>query len=310
MFLRTTQMQYPVRVEKPNPMLARQVQELLGGKYGEMTVMVQYLSQGWALRGTEGNAKLTRIKDMLLDTGTEEIAHVEMLSCMIAQLLDGASPEQQAGAASANPAVLASLAGMNPQHLIVSGLGALISDSNGNPWSGAYVTASGNVVADLYNDANAEQNGRLQASRVYELADDAGVRDTLSFMLARDHMHQMQFLAAVEELGGPTVVLPVPDFPENQTKREYAYAFMSYSANPAGTTSGEGRWAQGPTPDGRGEFTYIAEPFGQGQMQPLPPAPAKVYDNLPGDPTGDVEKPAPAQAGSLLGKLEDKLSGG
>ena len=54
----------------------------------------------------------------------------------------------------------------------------------------------------------------------------------------------------------------------------------------------------------------MAEPFGQGQMQPFPPAPPKVYDNLPGEPTGDVEKPAAAQAGSLIGKLEDKLTGG
>src|SRR2546421_12648764 len=128
MFLRTKQMQYPVRVDKPNPMFARHVQELLGGKYGELSVMMQYLSQGWSLRGTESNPRLARIRDMLLDTGTEEIAHVEMLSSMIAQLLDGASPEQQADAASANPSVLAALAGMNPQHVIVSGLGPQLAD--------------------------------------------------------------------------------------------------------------------------------------------------------------------------------------
>jgi len=97
---------------------------------------------------------------MIRDTGAEEIMHVEMLSSMIAQLLNGASPDQQADAAAANPAVLAALGGMNPQHLIVSGLGAMYADSNGNPWSSAYITASGNVAPDLYDNAVGAHAGR------------------------------------------------------------------------------------------------------------------------------------------------------
>jgi Mn-containing catalase len=288
MFLRTKRLQYPVRVAKPDPMFARHLQELLGGKYGEMTVMMQYLFQGWALRGAESNPRLARIRDMLLDTATEEIAHVEMLSTMIAQLLDGASPEQQLAAADGSPAVLAALAGMNPQHVITSGLGPQLADCNGNPWNGSYVTASGNIVVDLYANANYEQNGRLQTARVYEMTDDPGVRDTLSFMLARDLMHQLQWLAAIDELGGPTAVLPVPAVPQHQMKGEFAYTFMSYAANPADSTAGEGQWAHGPAPDGKGQFSYLAEPFAEGDELSLGPAPEKVYDNLPGDPVGEV----------------------
>src|SRR5437588_8011446 len=153
MFIHSKPLQYTVQVEKPDPIFAKQLQELLGGKFGEMTVMMQYLLQGWALRGDEEDPRMHRLKDMLLDTGTEEIAHVEMLANCIGMLLDKASPEQQEEAAKNNPVVYAALGGMNPQHMIASGLGALASDSNGVPWSGAYASASGNVIADLYNNA-------------------------------------------------------------------------------------------------------------------------------------------------------------
>ena len=294
MFVRNKQLQYPVRVDQPDPVFAKQVQELLGGKYGEFTVMAQYLAQGWSMRGTEGNVHLTRIKDMLLDTATEEIMHVEMLATMIGMLLNGASPEQQAEQAAGNPAVAAVMGGMNPQHMIVSGLSAMYADSNGNPWNGSYVTAGGNPAADMYADAIYEMQGRLQTARVYELTDDPGIRDTLSFMLARDLLHQQQFLAAVEELGGPTAVLPIPAQRTADTLGEnakYAYAFMSYSQNPADTTAGQGRWANGPALDGKGQYSYIAEPFALGLEANLPPAPATVFGGLPGDPTGPVQPP-------------------
>ena len=319
MFVRNKQLQYPVRIDTPNPLLAKQVQELLGGVYGEFTVMAQYLAQGWGMRGTAGNPKLTMIRDMILDTGTEEIMHVEMLSSMIAQLLNGASPDQQADAAAANPGVLAALGGMNPQHLIVSGLGAMYADSNGNPWSGAFVTASGNVAADLYDNAVKEMQGRLQTSRVYELAaDNPGVRDTLSFMLSRDLLHQQQFLAAIEDLGGPTAVLPIP--PQMTADKlgangQYAYAFMSYAQDPAETTAGQGRWAKGPSIDGKGEFSYIAEPFALGREADLPPAPAKVFDSLPGDPVGQASLPTQGGAGAaakgegIINKITETITG-
>lgn len=306
MFLRTTQMQYPVRVEAPDPLFARHVQELLGGKYGELTVMLQYLQQGWSMRGTESNRSLARIRDMLLDTATEEMAHVEMLSSMIAQLLDGASPSQQAEAASASDGVAAALGGSNPQHLIVSGLGPQLADSNGNPWNGTYPTASGNVVVDLYADANYEQNGRLQAARVHAMTRDASIRDTLSFMLARDQMHQVQFLAAIEELGGEKAVLPAPDVPAENVQQEHGYAFMSYAATPDQSLAGEGRWASGEAPGGKGRFSFVAEPFALGKESPLPPAPADVFDHLAGGATGEPKKPRQSQPG-IVEKMKDAI---
>jgi Mn-containing catalase len=120
---------------------------------------------------------------MLLDVGTEEIGHIEMLATMIAHLLDKAPVSMQEegfkdavvgavmGGNSPRDTIIGS---MNPQHAIVSGLGALPSDSVGYPWNGRYIVASGNLLADFRSNLHAESQGRLQAVRMYEMSDDAG----------------------------------------------------------------------------------------------------------------------------------------
>jgi Mn-containing catalase len=279
MFLHGKKLQYPVRVDGPNPVLAKNIQELLGGKWGEMTVMHQYLFQAWGVHGDLDDKRIARVKDLLLDTGTEEIAHVEMLATCVGLLLEGCSPEEQEEATKGNGAGKGSLiTAANPQHIIATAGGAAPQDAMGNPWNGSYINASGNLVADLYADANAEMFGRLAACRVYESTTDSGVRDMLSFMIARDHMHQIQWLAAIEELGGLTETLPVPaDFPLEKEQQKHAYEFMGYSL-PGESTAGEERWAKGPSIDGHGEFTYLAEPFVAGQ-EPHLAAPARTQHN-------------------------------
>ncbi len=89
---------------------------------------------------------------------------------------------------------------MNPQHAIVAGLGPRPADSVGNPWSGAYIIASGNLLADFRANLNAESQGRLQVARIYEMIDDRGVKDMLSVLLARDSYHQNLWECAVKEL--------------------------------------------------------------------------------------------------------------
>ncbi|HEV2129175.1 MAG TPA: manganese catalase family protein [Thermomicrobiales bacterium] len=74
MFYHVKELQYEARPEWPDPLFANRLQELVGVKFGEMTVVMSYLFQGWACRGPE------KYRDMLLDVGTEEIAHVEMLA--------------------------------------------------------------------------------------------------------------------------------------------------------------------------------------------------------------------------------------
>lgn len=93
MFYHIKELQYNAKPDRPDPVYAKKLQEVLGGQFGEISVMMQYLFQGWNCRGEQ------KYRDMLLDIGTEEIAHVEMLATMIAQLLDNAPVEDQENAA-------------------------------------------------------------------------------------------------------------------------------------------------------------------------------------------------------------------
>lgn len=274
MFYHKKRLQYFTKPEKPDPVYAKQLQELIGGPFGEMTVMMQYLTQGWNCRGP------AKYKDMLLDIGTEEIGHVEMLANLIAHLVDKAPASVQEDAAK-DPIVEGILGGakaedvitatMNPKHAIVTGGGATLSDSNGYPWNGNYATASGNLLADFYSNVQAEAQGRLQAVRLYEMANDPGVKDTLSYMIARDTMHQNQWLAAIEELKSDGLEgLPVPSrFPQELEKSDAAYQFWNLSE---GTDSQEGRWAKGKSIDGKGQFEYLEnpEPLGPEGQAPIP----------------------------------------
>jgi len=128
------------------------LQEPLGGQWGEISVMMTYLFQGWSCRGPQ------KYKDMIMDIGTEEIGHVEMLATMIARLLETSPVETQEDMAknSLVRAVMggarvedAIVAGLNPQHVIVAGSGPRPVDSAGNLWNAGFMTASGNLLADF-----------------------------------------------------------------------------------------------------------------------------------------------------------------
>jgi len=149
-FFHDKRLQYRAKPDRSDPLFAKKLQEVLGGQWGEMTVAMQYLFQGWNCRGPQ------KYRDMLLDIGTEEIAHVEMLATMIARLLEKAPANMQEQAVASDPAVAAVMGGMNPQHLIVAGFGATPTDSVGFPWTSRYMTASGNLLADFRLNLTAE----------------------------------------------------------------------------------------------------------------------------------------------------------
>ncbi|SDL07177.1 Mn-containing catalase [Paracoccus chinensis] len=267
------------------------LQEPLGGQWGEMSVMMPHLFQGWNCRGPQ------KYKDMIMDIGTEEIAHVEMLATMIARLLENSPVEAQEDAArnSVVGAVLGGswvedviVAGMNPQHALVSGSGAMPADSVGYPWNAKYTIASGNLLADFRFNVTAEGQGRLQVSRLFNLTNDPGVKRMLAFMIARDTMHQNQCLAAIEETAanGPEET-PVPsNFPQSLEDGRVSYQFWNCSED---TESSEGRWSAGTTPDGEGTFEYLASPqpisSDEGQLNAVDP---RLY----GTPTHPVPKTA------------------
>ncbi len=265
MFYHDKKLQYKVRVEKPNPNFARMLQQAIGGIEGEMRVCFQYLFQSWNSRGPQ------KYRDMLLETGTEEIAHIEMLATAVALNLEGAPLSLKEDMAK-DKMVGAVMGGMNPQHVLSAGLGAMAVDSNGNPFNGSWVVSSGNLAADMYANVMAESTGRLLATRLWEATDDPGMKDMLSFLIARDTMHQNQWLAVLEELGGLQGVHPIPNsFPQASENQQFNYTFVS--TNIDGKSQAEGRWSSGPSMDGKGEFNLEkATPQG-GEPKLSPPDP-------------------------------------
>lgn len=222
MFFSDPHLAYPVRVEKPNPCLLVCYNRLLGGIEGEIRVMLQYLFQAWGFRGP------VKYRDMLYNTGTEEIGHIEMLATAVALNLEGAPTQMQEEVVAKNPVVGAIMGGMNPRHVISTALAATAEDSNGTPFNGSWVVATGNLASDMYANVAAESSGRLLVTRLWEWTDDPGMKDTLSFLIARDTMHQNQWLAVIEELQQP---LPVPsDFTHEH--HQFSYQYFLYNRRP------------------------------------------------------------------------------
>jgi len=202
--------------DEPDPAAANALQEGLGGQFGEMRTMMQYMFQSFNARG-----KATPYKDLIQGVSVEEISHVELIATTINFLLDGSPRYRGTDPAEGGPVPGAGgstplergLAAPNMHHFIVAPQCALPVDAAGNPWLGSYVYASGNLVLDLLYNLMLESTGRLQKCRIYEMSSNKTLRATVSFLIARDHAHEMAFAKALETLGvNWGKVLPIPNF--------------------------------------------------------------------------------------------------
>jgi len=118
--------------------------------------------------------------------------------------------------------------------------------------------------------------GRLQVARIWHMTDDKNVQDFLAFLLARDTMHQNQWIAAAAELRAEGWEdLPVPsNFPQANEHREVSYQYLNFSD---GQHAKDGSWASGPTPDGKGEFSYHDGPTTSAPMPPPTQPDPRLY---------------------------------
>jgi Mn-containing catalase len=204
MFMHVQRMINEIVADEPDPAAANALQEGLGGQFGEMRTMMQYLFQAFNFRGAAGKP----YKDLLYGVGTEEIGHVELIATTIARLTDGSpqyqgsatKPVDEPGKGGATPLASALGAG-NIHHYLVGAQGALPVDAVGNPWSGSYVYNSGNLVLDLLYNLMLESTGRLQKCRIYEMTENKTARATVAYLIVRDQAHENAFAKALESLG-------------------------------------------------------------------------------------------------------------
>ena len=272
----------PIEMDEPDPSAANALQEGLGGQFGEMRTMMQYLFQSFNFRG---NAK--PYLDLIRSVGIEEISHVELITKTISQLLDG-SPNYQGDKFKAPGQGGESLGmakeQMNPHHYIVGAQAALPVDAAGNPWQGSYVHSHGNLVLDLLDNLVLESTGRLQKCRIYQMSSNKSLRATVSFLIARDSAHQMAFAKALETLGvNWGKILPIPKFdsseyPEVQQLLDAGINNQQYHFNLEASMLDTIFKGSSPANDGS-ELVAMAEPD---EMYTDPMAPERPEEFSPG----------------------------
>lgn len=193
MFISIEKLQNEIPQSNPDPKAANALQEVLGGKFGEMRVMMQYMFQTFNFRGT---AK--PYQDLLRSIASEEIGHVELVSYTINMMLEGSTNS------SDDPTSLpmsSALDSPNIHHFLVAGQSSRPVDAVGNLFLGEYIYDSGHLPLDLIYNLIAEATGSLQMCRLYQMSDNKAFRATLAFLIARDHAHQKAWAKALELMG-------------------------------------------------------------------------------------------------------------
>src|SRR6185295_586186 len=192
MFVSVNKLANKLPKDKPDNRAANALQEGLGGQFGEMRTMMQYLFQNFNFRG-----KAKPYQDLIKSVAGEEIGHVELISTTINMLLEGTTENAPPNELPLAPALDAA----NIHHFLVGAQSAMPVDSVGNPWSGSYVYNSGNLVLDLLYNLMLECTGRLQKCRLYEMSKNKAFRSTVSYLIVRDMAHEKVFAKALETLG-------------------------------------------------------------------------------------------------------------
>ena len=212
----------------PDAKAAAAVQELLGGKFGEMSTLMNYTFQSFNFRGRK---KLRPFYDLISNIAAEEYSHIEAVTYAINLLLSGTisqTDRNKPAKGKADPAPLKEAEDFRlSSHFLNSGQTALPMDSMGRFWTGENVFSSGNLKLDLLHNFFLECGARAGKIRVYESTDNPTARAAVGYLLVRGGVHVVAYAKALEVLTGANVgaVLPIPDvsnkkFPEARKLEE------------------------------------------------------------------------------------------
>ncbi|GGK26870.1 manganese catalase [Caldalkalibacillus thermarum] len=204
--------------DHPDANAAAAVQELLGGRFGEMSTLNNYLFQSFNFREKK---KLKPFYDLVASITAEEVGHVELVSYTINLMLTGSTFPGDPDIAPMRNAVDK----RNTYHFIVNAQTALPGDSMGKAWNGDYVFNSGNLLLDLLHNFFLECGARTHKMRVYEMTDHPVAREMIGYLLVRGGVHIMAYAKAIEIITGVdmTKMLPIPNLENSrfETARKY-----------------------------------------------------------------------------------------
>jgi Mn-containing catalase len=182
MYHHIKKLMYTVKVDDPDPRFGNMLLEQFGGANGELAAAMQYSIQGL-------NCEDPERKDLLMDIGTEELSHLEVVGTLARMHL---KPMKKANGDAAQADPLIAIAG---------GGGVSLFNSMGDAWTADYLKITGELDVDLRSNIAAEARAKIVYERLINLCDDPGSKDALQFLMTREITHMKAFTAALESLG-------------------------------------------------------------------------------------------------------------
>ena len=180
MFMYNKKLQYPVKIDKPNPRLASIIISQYGGPDGELGASLRYLSQRYSMPFEEQKALLT-------DIGVEELGHLEMVGAIVHQLTRNLKDRDIIGTPL-------------EQYFVDHTAGVYPTAASGAPWNAASMQVKGDPIADLAEDLAAEQKARVTYDNILRLSDDPDVNDVIKFLREREIVHFQRFGESMQQL--------------------------------------------------------------------------------------------------------------
>jgi len=195
MYHHIKKLMFTVRVGAPDPRFGNMLLEQFGGANGELAAALQYSIQGI-------NCEDMACKDLLMDIGTEELSHLEVIGTLARMHLK--PMKKAADAAECDPLIA-----------IAGGGGVALRDSQGNAWTADYLKVPGELSVDLRNNIAAEARAKITYERLINYCDDRGTREALQFLMTREITHMRAFMQALDGLGqDPLAIGLIPPTPE------------------------------------------------------------------------------------------------
>jgi Mn-containing catalase len=256
MYHHVKKLMFTVRVDEPDVRFGNMLLEQFGGANGELAAAMQYSIQGL-------NCEDPERKDLLMDIGTEELSHLEIVGCLARMHLKPSKFDRQ-------------LAEADPLIAIAGGGGVNLFNSQGNPWTADYLKITGELDVDLRSNIAAEARAKIVYERLINFCDDSGTKDALQFLMTREITHMKAFAAALESMKKPAFsigrIAPTPGL-VNQ------YFNDSTGAGDEGEIDARGPWNEG------ADWEFVDSPAMQ-QAPGLEPSPIRTESSPPTAPGG------------------------
>ena len=301
MFQRVNRLQIPLPEPKePMPNAGAALQELLGGKYGEMSTLNNYLFQSFNFRS---KSKLKPFYSLVAAITAEELGHVELVSNGVAMLNNGpGDPEDY----DISEAPFAEMQDIRLAAAFFSNAGGAVpANSNGVSWNMDFVTTTGNVIFDLLHNFHLECGARLHKLRVYETLTDPTGREVCGYLLVRGGVHAHAYALAIKNLTGVNIekMLPTPninlsEIPECQKYLDEGSHRRLYTFSPEDFAEIKGIW-------GNGEMALPNDPPGELEVVEGMPDGGKIPE-LEGTPSAFTPDYQPEEMYEIAAKLYKK----